>query len=67
MMPPIGTKFYTKPQQLKPLTDEQAHQTLLDMANHIETFGDKTTTEQQLSAECIRFILERVDAHGTKE
>jgi hypothetical protein len=23
MMPPIGTKFYTKPQQLKPLTDEQ--------------------------------------------
>jgi len=59
-------KFTPQPAQ-KPLTDEQSHQTLLDMAKHIETFGDETTTEQQLSAECLRFILERVAAHGIKE
>lgn len=53
--------------QRKPLTDEQAHQTLLDMGKHMETFGDESTTEQQLSSECIRFILERVAAHNIKE
>jgi len=57
----------TTPPQRKPLTDEEAHQTLLDMAKHIETFGDESTTEQQLSAECIRFILNRLAAHGIKE
>ena len=49
------------------LTDDRSHQILLDMAKHIETFGDESTTEQALSAECIRFILERVTAHGIKE
>lgn len=52
--------------EVKPLTDEQAHQTLLDMAEHIESFGTTETTDQQLSAECIRFILERV-THSIKE
>jgi len=37
------------------------------MAKHIETFGDENITEQALSAECIRFILERVTAYGIKE
>jgi hypothetical protein len=52
------------PAQRKPLTDEQAHQILLDMAKHIETFGPEDITEQQLSAECVRFICQRVAAHG---
>ena len=51
----------------KPLTNDRAHQILLDMAKHIETFGDENITEQALSAECIRFILERVTAYGIKE
>jgi hypothetical protein len=57
----------TSPPQRKPLSDEQAHQTLLDMASHIEDFGNEDTTQEQLSGECVRFILERVAAHGIKE
>jgi hypothetical protein len=34
------------------------------MAKHIETFGPEDITEQQLSAECVRFICQRVAAHG---
>lgn len=60
--PPVA-----EPHKRKPLTDERSHQILLDMAKHIETFGDESTTEQALSAECIRFILERVSAYGIKE
>lgn len=48
----------------EPLTDEQAHQLLLDMASYIERFGDGTETEAQVSAEAVRFIVERVAAHG---
>jgi len=60
--------LYTSPQRTwVGLTDDRSHQILLDMAKHIETFGDESTTEQALSAECIRFILERVTAHGIKE
>ena len=77
-----GTPLYTTPPQRKPqefvcstglchyrkpLTNDRAHQILLDMAKHIETFGDENITEQALSAECIRFILERVTAYGIKE
>ena len=47
-----------------PMTDAEAHQTLLDMAANIEKFGDGTESNEQLSSECIRFILERVDHHG---
>jgi len=64
---PIGTLLYTTPPAQPapvPLTDEQAHQILLDMAKHIETFGPEDITEQQLSAECVRFICQRVAAHG---
>ena len=66
---PVGTKLYTTPPQRTwvGLTDDRSHQILLDMAKHIETFGDESTTEQALSAECIRFILERVTAHGIKK
>jgi transcription elongation factor Elf1 len=56
----------TSPPPRQPLTDEEAHQTLLDMSAHIESFGDENTTEQQLAAECIRFIVGRVTAHGIK-
>lgn len=49
------------------LTDAEAHKTLLGMAEHIELFGDANTTDQQLSAECIRFILDQVAAHNIKE
>ena len=45
------------------MTDSEAHQTLLDMAANIEKFGDGTESNEQLSSECIRFILERVDNH----
>ena len=62
-----GTTFYTSPQKRTHLTDEQAHQTLLKMAKHVETFGNESTAEQALSAECIRFILEQVDVHSIKE
>jgi len=60
-------KALEQPEQRKPLTDEEAHKTLLGMAEHIETFGDANTTDQQLSAECIRFILDQVAAHGIEE
>jgi len=53
--------------QRKPLTDAEAHKTLLGMVEHIELFGDANTTDQQLSAECIRFILDQVAAHNIKE
>ena len=46
-----------------PMTGE-AHKTLLDMAANIEKFSDGTESDEQLSSECIRFILERVDHHG---
>jgi hypothetical protein len=50
------------PVQRKPLPEGAAHQILLDMAEHIEKWGDHESTEDQVSAECIRFIFERVTA-----
>jgi len=54
-------------QQRKPLTDEQANRILLDMADHVEKFCKEDSTENQMSGECIRYILKRVAAHGIKE
>ena len=59
--------LYTHPQQTKPLTDEQANRILLDMADHVEKFCKEDSTENQMSGECIRYILKRVAAHGIKE
>lgn len=59
--PPVPTA------QPKPLTNEQAEQILLDMAAHVEKFANESATDVQMSGECIRYILERVAAHGIKE
>jgi uncharacterized Zn finger protein (UPF0148 family) len=50
----------------EPLTDEQAHRILLDMADHAEKVCKEEYTQDQLSGECVRYILARVAAHGIK-
>lgn len=67
MPPPIGFDLYTSPPRRQPLTDEESHQTLLDMAQHVEEIGTDAWTNQKISAECIRFILKRVEAIDIKE
>lgn len=65
--PPVPYVVEPRTAQPKPLTDEQAEQILLDMAAHVEKFSNESATDVQMSGECIRYILERVAAHGIKE
>jgi len=45
---------------LDALSGEQAERILLNMAEHVDTFGSDESTTGDISKECIRFILDRV-------
>jgi hypothetical protein len=61
--PDCSRPLYAEPVNqvlLDALSEEQAERILLDMAEHVDTFGSDESTPGDISKECIRFILDRV-------